>query len=134
MLKDFELGCDMIGGRVVYCFKLVANVVRGGVWQFVYDTNPSTPNNISTITPYQPNASSLTPSPLKGVASVITLMTSTHTPPTSLEPSHPEITQSLSSKNSYSMASANPTHLAPRTPITCHHHLLSWPSPSQMDS
>ena len=24
---------------MVCCFKLVANVVKGGVWQFVYDTN-----------------------------------------------------------------------------------------------
>ena len=23
----------------MYCFKLMANVVRSGVWQFVYDTN-----------------------------------------------------------------------------------------------
>ena len=29
----------MIGGRIVCCFKLAANVVRGGIWQFVYDTN-----------------------------------------------------------------------------------------------
>ena len=24
---------------MVWCFKLAANVIRGGVWQFVYDTN-----------------------------------------------------------------------------------------------
>ena len=77
--------------------------------------NPQTPNNISTITaatPHQSNAPSLTPSPLEGVASVTTLVTSTLTLPTSLEPSPTGSTQSLSSKNSYSMAS-------PRTPITC---------------
>ena len=62
--------------------------------------NPPTPNNISTITaatPHQPNAPSLTPSPLEGIASVTILMISTLTPPTSLSlhllglpsPSHP---------------------------------------------
>ena len=25
--------------KLVYCFKLAANLVRSGVWQFVYDTN-----------------------------------------------------------------------------------------------
>ena len=28
-----------LGDELVCCFKLAANVVRGGVWQFVYDTD-----------------------------------------------------------------------------------------------
>ena len=39
-LTDFESGSVMrLEDELVCCFKLVVNVVRGGVWQFVYDTN-----------------------------------------------------------------------------------------------
>ena len=78
--------------------------------------NPPTLNNISTITaatPHQPNTPSLTPSPLEGIASVTILMTSTCTPPTSLKLSPPGATQSLSSRNSYSMVSTSPSPFIP---------------------
>ena len=103
-----------------------------GQFQHLSMLYPPTPNNISTITaatPHQPNTPFLTPLSLEGVTSITTLMTSTLTPPTSIEASPAGATQSLSSKNSYSMASTSPTPLAsPRTPITC----LSSPSQTRI--
>ena len=40
VLMDVETGgVTWFEEELVCCFKLAANVVRGGVWQFVYDTN-----------------------------------------------------------------------------------------------
>ena len=80
--------------------------------------NPAAPNNsssITAVTPHQPNAPSLTPSPLKGIASVTTLMTSTRRPPASLKPSRGYPISLIQKQLFRGLHQPNPPHLPQNT-------------------
>ena len=104
----------------------------------LYMLNPPTPNSISittAVTPCQPNVPSLTPSPPMDVTSATILMTSTLTPPLLPEPStsrgYPvSFIQKQLFHNLHHPKRSCPPPPRPPSPVS-HHHLLSWPSPSQ---